>query len=292
MEVQNMSSHVWRLIYQMVRRVDSAIRRTGRKRRYSDGQIVGMYLWSVAWDRPMSWCCDRSNYNQLFQPRRLPSISQFCRRIKTARCQKILQQVYDRLAKIGQFSSLLFIDGRPLAVGSCSRDTDAERGRICGGYAKGYKLHTLVSMDQRVLNWSVTPLNTAETTVATELIKQTGPRTILLGDGNYDSGNLYDLVAQVGGRLITPLPKNAGKGHRKQSPVRLEAIEEWKTKTTKFLYKKRIGVEQCFGNQSNFGGGLGPLPAWVRSLERVTRWVGAKLMIYHARLSLRRAVKS
>ena len=36
-----------------------------------------------------------------------------------------------------------------------------------------------------------------------------------------------------------------------------------------------------------FGGGLRTLPPWVRGLDRVTRWVTAKIAIYHARLRCR-----
>jgi hypothetical protein len=41
----------------------------------------------------------------------------------------------------------------------------------------------------------------------------------------------------------------------------------------------RIGIEQSFGNLTSFGGGLGPLPAWVRRPHRVVVWVAAKLLI-------------
>ena len=35
------------------------------------------------------------------------------------------------------------------------------------------------------------------------------------------------------------------------------------------------------------GGGLWNLPAWVRGLDRVRRWVGVKIVLYNARLALR-----
>ena len=53
------------------------------------------------------------------------------------------------------------------------------------------------------------------------------------------------------------------------------------------LYHLRREVERYFGQLTCFGGGLGPLPAWVRRLPRVQRWVTAKLIIYHARLQTR-----
>jgi hypothetical protein len=37
-----------------------------------------------------------------------------------------------------------------------------------------------------------------------------------------------------------------------------------------------------------YGGGLGPLPAFVRRLPRVTRRVGVKIILYHTRLILRK----
>jgi hypothetical protein len=52
----------------------------------------------------------------------------------------------------------------------------------------------------------------------------------------------------------------------------------------KGLYKARIGIEAAFGNATAFGGGLGPLPAWVRGLPRVRTWVWAKLLINAARI--------
>ena len=48
-------------------------------------------------------------------------------------------------------------------------------------------------------------------------------------------------------------------------------------------------VETTFGNMSSYGGGLGPLPAWVRTLRRVKRWIGVKIAPYHARLACKRA---
>jgi hypothetical protein len=48
-------------------------------------------------------------------------------------------------------------------------------------------------------------------------------------------------------------------------------------------------AELSFGNQPMYGGGLGPLPAWVRTLERVRCWAGAKVIIHHAQLAVKRA---
>ena len=287
-----MDSHTWRETYQMIVAVNRSIPVFGRKPTYSDVLIVAMYTWSVAHDRPLCWACRRENYSSLFRPRKLPSVSQFCRRIQTPRCNQILQQVYDRLAG-GDIGTLVsYLDARPLVVGSCSKDRDARPGRVYGGFARGYKLHSLVTEDGRVPTWKVTSLNVSEPRVAEELVDSTRGRFslgLVLADGNYDSGRLYDRVASVGGRLLTPLPKNAGRGHRPQSPSRLEAAEAWRG-IGGYVYRDRIAVERSFAHQSAYGGGLAPLPAWVRTLPRVRRWVGTKLILYHARQVARKAV--
>jgi len=186
-------------------------------------------------------------------------------------------------------AGLAFLDGRPLPVGPCSKDQDARAGRVYGGFARGYKLHALVSEDKRVLAWSVTSLNRAEVKVAEVLVDKARPCGLVLADNNYDSRKLYDMVASYGGQLLTPLPQNAGRGHVRQSPSRLVAAEAWKG-IAGYVYKDRIIVERCFSHLSAFGGGLAPLPPWVRTLPRVRRWVGAKLIIYHARKAFWKAV--
>lgn len=284
-----MDSHVWRTVYQMIVAEDRSIPRLGRKPKYTDVLIVGMYLWSVGHDRPLCWACRRENYSSCFRPRKLPSVSQFCRRIKTLRCQQILQGVHDRLAQPGVVSKLSFFDGRALVVGPHTKDREAHRGRVSGGFARGYKLHAWATEDGRIPVWSVMPLNVNEKRVAKELIVHGNLSGLVLADMGYDGGPLYDAVAERGMQLLTPMiKKNPGKGHRRQSPWRLAAAWSWDG-IAGYVYRERISVERFFGHQATYGGGLGPLPGWVRTLERVRRWVGAKLIIYHARLYLRRA---
>ena len=287
-----MDSHTWQRVYQAIKQCDKLISRFGRRPSFSDARIAAMYVWSVAHDRPLCWACRRENYGGCFRPRRLPSVSQFCRRLRTPRIQQLLEAVHDRLADARRPSPVCYVDGRPFPVGAFSKDRDAKRGPHSGGFARGYKLHALVTEDRRVLRWSVTSLNLSEQTVAEALIESIPAGVslnLVLGDGNYDSGALYDKVAERNGRLVTPLPNNAGKGHRRQSPSRLEAVAAWEG-IAGYVYQSRGEVERCFGAQSSYGGGLAPLPAWVRTLPRVRRWIGVMLVLYHARLVLRTAV--
>ena len=43
-----MSSHVWRLVYQSLRRVNRRVPREGRACQYNDTLIVAMYLWGCS----------------------------------------------------------------------------------------------------------------------------------------------------------------------------------------------------------------------------------------------------
>ncbi len=88
--------------------------------------------------------------------------------------------------------------------------------------------------------------------------------------------------------LLTPLRGKArSPWHIRKMPAsRRFAIELWDSNPDICwdLLQRRKQIEQIFGALSGFGGGLSPLPNWVRKLEPVRRWVAAKLIIYHARL--------
>lgn len=282
-----MNSHVWKVIYQTIVRMNRAISNTRRKCQYSDTLIVAMYIWSVGHDRPRCWAAIPESYYGPFRPRKLPSRSQFERRLASPRCQSLLEAVHQKLAESDEVPTVQFMDGRALTVGPYSQDRDAGKGFVSNHFAKGYKLHAITKKDGKIAAWRVTPLNVAEKVVADDLIAEARPRGLLLADGGYDAGRLYDLALACGALLITPLPKNVGGGHRKQSEVRLLVGRMWKQGVAP-LYKMRTTIERHFSQQSCYGGGLGPLPAWVRGLPRVTQWVGTKLTIYHARLILRK----
>ena len=281
-----MSSHVWKLVYQALRRVNRRIPQEGRTCQYSDTLIVAMYLWTVFHDRPLCWAAERSNYSSVFRPRRLPSRSQFCRRIQSARCQALLDALDRELADVEDVPNIFLMDSRPLRVGPYSRDPDVRSGYTKDGFAKGYKVHALAAKQGQIVAWRLTPLNRNDKPVAWELIDEARPQGVVLADGAYDSGALYDHVMEHQALLLTPLPVNAGGGHRPQSPARLLAAQMWANGAEK-LYGERLGIERIFSQQSSFGGGLAPLPAWVRRADRVRRWVTAKIILYHARLALR-----
>jgi hypothetical protein len=260
-----------------------------------------MYLWGVHHDRPQSWAADPQHYHgPLFRPRYLPSVSQFNRRIKTPSIEAILQKVHDVTAQVDRVSSVISMDGKALTVSPVSKDVQATRGHIPGGFGKGYKLHAQVTEDLRILCWSVTSLHVAEQSVAMAFVDQNPlPGCLLLADSNYDSAPLYKATDKAGIIYFTYLKGQKQVKNNQHHPVTLrqmgearrQAVAAWQEHPdlSKFVLSMREGIERIFSALTCYGGGLGPLPAWVRTLERVRRWVGSKIILYHLRLQERLA---
>ena len=71
---------------------------------------------------------------------------------------------------------------------------------------------------------------------------------------------------------------------------RWAAVQRWQQEESICigLLHLRDQIERVFAALTGFGGGLTTLPPWVRRIDRVTRWVTAKIAIYHARLRCRK----
>jgi Transposase DDE domain len=301
-----MDRELWTLLLDVVERSARVVGWNGGRRKpvYSNYLIVAMYLWSVWYGKPLSWACRKWSYNGLFRPRSLPSVSQFTRRIKSEDCQRILQWVHDRFAITpGQIADRLVIDGKPLLVSPVSGDRDARRGRISGGYGKGYKLHAIIDQNRRIVIWSVMGLNTDEKTVARELLPQALQRialsndALIQADSHYDSAPLHaDTIMPLGLTMLSPLSgqKEVDGKHRaaklKKMPAsRRELVQCWKTHPAlmHYLLNSRGDIERTFGTFTCSADGLSSLPAWVRGINRVRRYVGGKIILYNAKQTLR-----
>jgi hypothetical protein len=174
------------------------------------------------------------------------------------------------------------IDGKALAISAVSKDRDAGYGRGAGASQKGYKLHAVWGVGPIPLAWVLAPMNASEKTIARGLIASLLGGGYLLADVQYDVGYLYDLAASEGFQLVakkTPGRTREGLGHRRQSPARLRSIELLCTKFGRALYNQRNAIECRFGTLTSTGGGLSPLPAWVRRFHRVRHWVQSKIII-------------
>lgn len=282
-----MCSRMWREVYQAICAIDKLLPRPKRRPVYSDVQIVAMFVWAAAHDRPMVWGCDPRNYDRTFRPRTLPSQSRFSRRLRTERCQAILKQLPEQTKHAATPGQLHYLDGRPLPVGPCTKDADATAGRVYGGFSRGYRLHACMRKDGFFAAFEIRPLNVSEKTVASDLLERVRPTGWVLADGNYDSGALYECAAQWGGQLLAPPRVGKNPGHRKANPHRERAIRLWRL-LGRWARAERKAIDRFFGQHSSYGGGLAPLPAWVRTLDRVTRWVTVKIALYHARLRIRK----
>jgi len=233
----------------------------------------------------VSWACRPAHWSTTrLRPSRLPSAATLSRRADGLPVGALLRALEQQLRQQGQQRLLSLLDGKPLPVSNVSKDADAKRGRAAGGMGKGYKLHIVWSGRPLPEAWEVTPLNEAEATVAQRLVQQGPGAGYLVGDGNYDSSPLYDAAAAQGYQLVTPLPENAGRGHRYQSPHRLRVRDLLQGAFGKDLYALRGRIERLYGQAVCFAGGLGPLPAWVRGQQRVRTWVWVKLLINAVRI--------
>ena len=283
-----MDKEIWRLISTTV---DIVSRRVCRKRRYleySDRLIVKMYLWATWHDRPLCWACVREHYNSWFRPRQLPSISQFSRRVRGPCVEAILRGVHAQLIAGKKASLLSFLDGKPLLLGSHTRDPDARLGWATNGFAVGYKLHAWATDDGYIRDFTVRSLNEGEAKVARDLTSQIPDGSLVLADANYDSKHTYNTVGERGAQLVTPLKKRAQTEKARRRMGRFRQYAVWLFEKHQHLHEEltqaRKRIERIFSNLTCFGGGLAPLPPWVRRLERVRRWVTAKILVYHARL--------
>jgi hypothetical protein len=225
-------------------------------------------------------------------------------RLRTLSVQQLLERVFARLltvtAAVGGFCLGRRIDSKPMPVGGFSKDRDARRGyaTAAGGTCRGYKLFgcwgASPTMPEAIV---LGPMNESDPEGAMRLIDRVvslhgagATGGYLLMDATHDTNPLHDYAAAHGFQAVTPRKApGAGLGHRDHSPQRLRSIEllEGPADLNRFgrsLYAGRGQVERDFGNAGSFGGGLQPLPNFVRRPRRVALWTTGKLIINGLRI--------
>ena len=295
-----MEGERWELVYRLVEQ--EASRRPRRKGvTYSDAWVLGVFFWAAAHDRPVCWACDERNWPRgHLRWRRLPSDSTMSDRLRTVSVLGLLAAVLDRLAALAPPADSLVraVDGKPLPVGGYSKDRDARWGKSASdGWEKGYKLFGVWGVGVVPDAWTLGAMCEPEPTVAREglvpALAAAGAGGYLLGDALLDSNPLHEACSACGGiQLVAPRKEpGTGLGHRDHSPARLRSIQLLESPApgdlpsagrapfARDLYAMRADIERRLGNLCCFGGGLAPLPAWVRTPHRVARWVAAKLVI-------------
>jgi len=283
---------LWTAIVPLLVRLDQTPRPA--RHTYRDSDILAVYLWAVLHDRTQAWACDRRNWPIHRRGRPLPSESTLSKRLRTPSVAALLAALFTAMTAPPAPGVFWMMDGKPLPVSGVSGDAGAAWGRGAGGLACGYKLHAILNVRGEVAACEVAPMNVDERVVAGRLLAAARLQGYVVADANYDSNRLHDCCDAAGDRqLITPrrYARTArGTGHRVQSAGRLRCLELWGRPAPRWvdgLLHARGEIERRFGTLVCTAGGLGPLPAWVRTLPRVDRWVRAKLLILALRRRLR-----
>lgn len=272
-----MERELWIPLYQLAMKLDTGAR--DFRGRFVDACIVAVYLWAVVHDRPVSWACKQRNWSTPHLG--LPSETTMSRRLRTPSVIHLVEQMYERLAGWRADASIEVIDAKPLCVGQFSKDPDARWGYGRYGRQRGYKLFAVIDGSCLPRVFCVEPMNAGEPTVGKRLVERLPDGGYLLADCVYDSNALFEVVGRHGKQLLAPKKRSGtGLGHHRQSPYRLRSIALLATPEGRDLYRGRTSIERQFGWLTTFGGGLAPLPAWVRRLRRVRHWVLAKWLIH------------
>jgi hypothetical protein len=252
---------------------------------FSAAVVVGVFLWAVLHDRPVWWACRREHGPGDLWRYALTSQSTMSRRLRDPRVQALLRAI-ERWFPAVENEPVKLINAKPLPIGGHSKDRDAAWGRGVRGPAKGYKFYAIWSEHGlRPIAWRVAAMPVSEQAATVQMIPELAGCGSLLGDSLYDINRLYDAAAAAGHQLLARRKRpDGGLGHCCHSPHRLRGLEILATETGRSLYARQEAIERHFGGLTNCGGGLSPLPAWVRTRRRVQLWVQAKLILNAQRL--------
>jgi len=288
-----MERELWTILYHHLKEVAERFRQ--KYVQHQPWVLVAVLLWAALHDRPVCWACREKNWSTTtLRPCTLPSPATMSRRVDRVGVGLLWRALEERLRNCSaDYPGLMaFLDGKPLPIGAASKDPDAGYGRGAAGMAKGYKLHTIWSNRALPEAWDIRPMNTSEPKVACALLGQLrSGGGYVIADGNYHASELFDVAASLGYVLVAPPRKGStGKGHVYQSPHRLRFLDQWHRPFWQALLKRRGEIERDYGQATCFGGGLAPLPAWVRGLDRVRTWVWAKLLINATRILKNKAL--
>jgi hypothetical protein len=285
-----MERQLWHWVVTLI----DAIVQESPSRRFSFplASIARVYFWAVLHDRPVSWACQAGNWPADLAPPRLPTPATMSRRLRRPEFLALLEALLTRLRRGRRRGLLYYVDGKPFALRSHSRDPDAHPGWASGGYAKGYKLHLIGGSAADLRAWDVTPMNANEPRVAQQLLPRAGIQGYLLADANYDTNPLHATCRMQGVQLVAPRRHGPGHrlGHRTHDPARLRCLDMLEQSHTDFgprLHRLRPNIERLFGSYASAAYGCHALPPWVRRIHRVKLWIGAKLVLltlYHQRL--------
>ena len=304
-----MEDELFGQLYRLIVQIDK--RRPRRKRlQFNDAIILSVVIWSALHERPICWACSRKNWSERYRELwlDLPSAQTMSDRLRTVSLHLLLEQVFYHLLAARALCGFCLcrrIDSKPLPVGGFSKDRDARWGYATGGKYRGYKMFCGWGKDSLVPEAMVLgPMNCSDQAGAMHLID--GLQSLyagnacgyLVADSTHDTNLLHEHAGRCGLQLLCPRKEPySGLGHCPHSPYRLRSIQmlEGDPDPMAFalhdargfgrgIYRQRGQIERDLGQLCCFGGGLQPLPAWVRRPHRVALWVILKLIINGLRI--------
>jgi hypothetical protein len=197
----------------------------------------------------------------------------------------LMRAVVQRLRPGRDPRLIALIDGQPLPIGGSGHDPEARCGRGAGMWARGYKFDAIWGGRPAPETYRVYSMNINEDKVAEEVMPDLTGGGYLLGDGESDADAVFDAAGAAGDQVLAPRQDpEAGLGHTYQGPYRRRCVERRRSSFGRAVWGLRRGIEPTFGALTSFGGGLSSRPSWVRHLQRVWLWVGAKSVINGVRI--------
>jgi hypothetical protein len=289
-----MEGELWAEFYRLLHEESN---RRGRAKRvqFSDARILEVYFWAALHDRPVRWACRAQNWPERERWRELPCDSTMSVRLRSVSVRLLMQALLDRLHSRGPSALVRVLDSKPLTVGCHSKDHDARWGWAATAKARGYKMFCGFSGGGVTPDaWTLGPMNASDPEAGVKLVPQLTGAIYVLADSGYDSNPVHATCDCCGCQLVAPRKKpKTNLGHCQHASGRLRSMQmlEWPvllgTRPSAFardLYAMRTAIERSYGNLCGFGGGLQPLPSWVRTPHRVAIWVAAKLVINGLRI--------
>ena len=274
-----METELWKQTCKLVTKVADG--KTIKRATYTDSNIILTYMWAVIHDRPVYWACKKRNWPIYYRRHPLPDPSTMTRRLRRPELQMLLHEIEKSLINRLPRSVCRWIDGKPLAIGGASKDSESAFGFGASCLCKGYKLYAVGDLNQGFVEWTVRSMNHGEPAVAIELVTQLDHGGYLVGDTAYDSNKLYEAASKRAIQLVAARKPGKTLGHRRHSPSRIRSRELLDRPFGQSLIVARRSIERMFGNLVCFPCGLKPLPHWVRTLQRVRLWVRGKMILYH-----------